>query len=418
MASRVSGAPRRSFSIRWRFLHRTPGSRNGGFRLENAMLAGELQSEAKILDTSSIRLLGFGSMQISLRNMHIVLALSIAAGSSLPALAADSPSVRISNGQIKAQVYLPDAKNGFYRSTRFDWSGVIGNLEYKGHRFYGPWFHKIDPAVYDFNYDDMGVVSAPFTAMVGPGEEFNTAGKALGFDEAKAGGTFIKIGVGVLRKPDDSKFDHSKTYEIVDGGKWTVKKTRDSVEFTQELSDPATGYGYLYQKTIRLIPGKPEMVLEHTLKNTGRKPIESTVYDHNFWTLDKLPPGPGLVIKFPFQIQATRPPNKDFAEIRGNQFVYTRELANKDRVTASFRGFGDTASDYDIRVENLKVGAGVRIRGDRPLSNVVLWSIRTVMAVEPYIAMSIEPGSEFTWKLTYDYYIFPAGKPEIGNPVN
>ena len=110
------------------------------------------------------------------------------------ASAADFPSAEISNGQIKAKVYLPDASNGFYRSTRFDWSGVIGSLEYKGHQFYGDWFQKIDAAVYDFNYDGTGVVSAPFTAMVGPGEEFNTAGKALGFDEANPGGTFVKIG--------------------------------------------------------------------------------------------------------------------------------------------------------------------------------------------------------------------------------
>jgi hypothetical protein len=76
-------------------------------------------------------------------------------------------------------------------------------------------------------------------------------------------------------------------------------------------------------------------------------------------------------------------------------------------VTSSIQGFGDTATDYDIRVENRKVGAGVRIRGDRPLSNIALWSIRTVMAIEPYISMTIEPGKEFTWELTYDYYTFP-----------
>jgi hypothetical protein len=345
-------------------------------------------------------------MQIALRTAQITLALGVAAWFPPTSRAVDFPSAEISNGQIKAKVYLPDASNGFYRSTRFDWSGVIGSLEYKGHQFYGDWFQKIDAAVYDFNYDGTGVVSAPFTAMVGPGEEFNTAGKALGFDEAHPGGTFVKIGVGVLRKPDDSKFDHSKTYEIVDGGKWTVKKTRDSVEFTQELSDPATGYGYLYKKTVRLMPGKPEMVLEHSLKNTGTKPIDSTVYDHNFWTLDNLAPGPGLVIRFPFQLQTTHPPKSDFAEIRGNEFVYTKALADKDRVTSTFQGYRDTAADYDIRVENQKVGAGVRIRGNRPLANVVLWSIRTVMAIEPYIAMKIEPGEEFTWKLTYDYYTF------------
>ena len=152
------------------------------------------------------------------------------------------------------------------------------------------------------------------------------------------------------------------------------------------------------------------MTIEHSLKNTGATVIPSTVYNHNFWTLDNLAPGPGLVLTFPFQIQTTRPPNKDFAEIRGNQFAYTKALEDKDRVTSNMRGFGDSATDYDIRVENGKAGAGVRITGDRPLSNVALWSIRTVMAVEPYVSMKIEPGSEFTWKLTYSYYSLPAEK--------
>ncbi len=100
--------------------------------------------------------------------------LGLAAG-FLPA--SDFPNAEITNGKIRAKVYLPDRNSGFYRSTRFDWSGVIGSLTYKGHEFYGAWFQKIDAAVYDFNYDDRGVVSAPFTAMVGPGEEFNTDGR-------------------------------------------------------------------------------------------------------------------------------------------------------------------------------------------------------------------------------------------------
>ena len=92
--------------------------------------------------------------------------------------AAGFPSAQIDNGQIRAKIYLPDAKNGFYRSTRFDWSGVIGSLEYKGHNYYGPWFQKIDASVYDFGYDGASVVSAPFTAMVGSGEEYQTDGRA------------------------------------------------------------------------------------------------------------------------------------------------------------------------------------------------------------------------------------------------
>ncbi len=349
-----------------------------------------------------------------------------------PACAASFPGADINNGQIKAHLYLPDQKNGFYRSTRFDWSGVISELDYKGHTFYGTWFSKIDPAVYDFGYDDTGVVSAPFTAMIGPGEEFNTDGAAVGFAEAKPGGTFIKIGVGVLRKPkageppvpprpanlpgrsgmapDPDRYDHSRVYDIVDPGKWTVKKTKDSIEFTHVLNDNADGYGYVYRKTIRLEPGKPVMLIEHSLTNTGSKPIRSTVYNHNFFVLDKQGPSEGLAIAFPFRIETPRPPTAGLLEVRGNQLVYVKTLTGKDRATATIRGFGDTAKDYDIRVENRQLGAGYHVTGDQPLSNVAVWSIRTVNAVEPYIAMSIDPGKEFHWTLTYDYFTVPAGK--------
>ena len=33
---------------------------------------------------------------------------------------------------------------------------------------------------------------------------------------------FVKIGVGVLRKKDDSAYQFMYTYPLVDGGKWTV----------------------------------------------------------------------------------------------------------------------------------------------------------------------------------------------------
>ena len=47
-------------------------------------------------------------------------------------------------------------------------------------------------------------------------------------------------------------------------------------------------------------------------------------------------------------------------------------------MTTQFTGFSDNAKDYDIRVENRKVGAGVHITGDKPLSNVGYWSIKKV----------------------------------------
>jgi len=349
------------------------------------------------------------------------------------AFAADPPGVDITNGQIKAHIYLPDTKNGYYRSTRFDWSGIITNLEYKGHVFYTPWFDKTDLNVYDLGYEGQSVISAPFTAMVGPGEEFNHDGNtgtgfsALGFTEAKPGGTFLKIGVGVLRKPmageppipvrpvnngparagaapDPDRYDHSRLYEIVDSGKWTVKIAKDSVEFTQVINDDLSGYGYVYKKTVRLVQGKPAMTIAHTLTNTGKKPIQGTVYNHNFLVVDGKGPTEGTTITVPFQIQSPRPPTAGLLEVRGNQLVYLKTLTDQERGQATLRGFGDTAADYDIRVENKAAGAGYHVTGDKPVANIAVWSIRTVTAIEPFVPMDIAPGKSFDWTLSYDYF--------------
>ncbi len=305
------------------------------------------------------------------------------------ASAAEPPQADISNGAINARLYLPDPVNGYYRATRFDWSGVIASLSYAGHNYFGQWFPKYDPKLHD--------------AISGPVEEFLTNGAGLGYADAKPGGTFIKIGVGVVRKPEESQFHQFNTYEIVDPGKWSIKKSSDAVRFTQQVSDPSSGYGYRYTKTVRLVKGKPEMMLEHTLRNTGTKVIESKAYDHNFFVIDNQPSGPDFSVKFVFPPKATRDLKGD-AETRGDELLYLRELPQGTSIYTGLEGYSETPNNYDITVANSKAGAGVHITGNRPLAEMVFWSIRTTVCPEAYVSMRIEPGKEFTWRMAYDFF--------------
>jgi len=70
-------------------------------------------------------------------------------------------------------------------------------------------------------------------------------------------------------------------------------------------------------------------------------------------------------------------------------------------------GFGPAATDYRFTIENRKAGAGVEMIGDRPLNRLALWSIRTVLALEPFLELNIAPGAEYTWENTYRYYTIP-----------
>jgi hypothetical protein len=315
--------------------------------------------------------------------------------------AADIPQAQLNNGQLKVTINLPDRDRGFYRGTRFDWSGVIEEVEHRGHSYYGRWFQKTDAGVHDFEYRGAEIVAGPCTAITGPAEEFT----AQGYEEAKPGGTFVKIGVGALRKAGDGgKYDNFHLYEMANPGRWSVRKGAGFVEFTHELRDAASGYAYLYRKVVRLTPGKPELAIEHSLKNTGQRPLKGSVYNHNFLFLDHQAPGPEVVITVPFQIVTERAATTGIAEVRGNQIVYLKMLEGEDRVHTVFSGFGNTAKDYDFRVENRKTGSGMRVTGDRPLVREALWSIRAVLSMEPFIAIDVAPGAEFTWKLVYEYY--------------
>jgi hypothetical protein len=193
-----------------------------------------------------------------------------ATSAPVSALLAASPTVTISNGQITAKVARIDATRGFYNGTRFDQAGVVTSLIRNGKEFYGPWFERTAPEVLDYTYVGDTIVAGPDSAISGPVEEF----APLGF-EAKPG-LFIKIGVGVLYQPDTQAYDHYRHYRILDAGQRTTNVTKIGVTFTQTLS--GADYGYIYEKSLSLVPGKPKFRITHRLRNTGRKPISTTVY--------------------------------------------------------------------------------------------------------------------------------------------
>ncbi len=255
----------------------------------------------------------------------------------------DPPTARITNGILTANLYLPDAENGYYRGMRFDWSGVVNSLDYKGHHYFGVWNPHYSPTLHD--------------AITGPVEVF----EPLGYDTAKPGESFVKIGVGLLQKQSDSAYVFSRNYKILSHGNWKVKRKKDHVQFLHTLKDE-TGYGYTYAKTVRLTKGKPEMVLAHQLTNTGTKTIETTVYNHNFFVIDQEPTNENIVTSFPFKVKAE---GKGFGTLilaEDNSLRFTRALRKGENVyTPAIGGYGTSENDYKIEISNLKSGASVNI---------------------------------------------------------
>lgn len=306
-----------------------------------------------------------------------------------------APHAEISNGIVSAKVYLPGPA-GFYGGTRFDHNGIVAHATYKGQDYGRPWFSGVSRAVHDFTWHKGQVIVQPASAVMGPAEEFDS----IGFQAAGMGGDFLKIGIGMLKR-DTEKEDHVHPYPIVNAGSVRSRATKTDVRITQTMNDKASGYGYRYTKTIRMVPGKAQMVIEHSLTNTGGKDIDTNVYCHNFLTLS--PGNENITITAPFAIKAERPFAPDAAAVDGKTIRYLRAVKEGESVTSPISGFGNTASDFDFTVMNTKTGFGQRIRGDQPPARINFWSIATNASWEPYVAIALKPGQSKRWTYTYDY---------------
>ena len=141
-----------------------------------------------------------------------------------------------------------------------------------------------------------------------------------------------------------------------------MKVGKRSVRFQQVLRGPE-GYAYVYEKTLMLSKHQPVMRLRHSLKNTGKKTIETYVYDHDFFMLDGKPTGPGMVVHFKFEPK----PQSEIgaaAKIKGKDLVYVDALAPRKGVAGYLTGYSDDPRDFDFTVEDTrsKVGVGVKPR--------------------------------------------------------
>jgi hypothetical protein len=300
----------------------------------------------------------------------------------------DHPHVRVSNGDVDALIFLPDARNGYYRSSRFDWSGVVGCAAYKNHTFWGQWFHTYDPYGND--------------SITGPVEEFRSADGAIGYSQVARDGLFVKIGVGVLRRDMDGDYQFGHVYPLVDGGRWTVHSKRRSISFEQRLESP-TGISYRYTKTMTLDRHGAVLTLSHKLENLGRQPIITDVYDHDFFMLDGQPTGPGMEVSLPFTPHPDAP-LEPAASIEGKSIVYKQELAPGQTAAAYLTGYSTKAADYAIRVEDRKHQFGIEQTSDSPITKFYLWSIRSTISPEAYIHLDVAPGQTSTWTLHYRFF--------------
>jgi hypothetical protein len=314
--------------------------------------------------------------------MHYALVLVAGLLAAGPVRAEDYPKTVLRNQDLSLTVYLPDPVKGFYRGTRFDWSGVVGNIEFHGHRIFAPWKDTHDPT----NHDD----------ILGPVEDFG----ALGYAEAKPGEPILKIGVGELIKGQESKFRFDPKADRKDSGAWDVTIGPSEVVFKQAIRI-RSGYGYRYTKRIELGPERGGFRIHHELINSGTRPIDTDCYNHNFFNIDADDAGPHYAVTLPgsFTIKGSRDRFEEVMAIREGRILEFTKPLETGSVYATLDGLaGQTGT---IILSHRPSGVRISVHGDAPLEKVNFWSTRRAVCPEPFIRIRLKPGESKTWSIRY-----------------
>ena len=267
-----------------------------------------------------------------------------------------------------------------YRGARFDWTGFITQVTLDGkHSFCTP----------------ESLVAGEGTGGIGLCNEFGIF-RPIGYDDARPGEQFPKLGIGLLTKPDDKPHDFAAPYKIQP---FPVRMKLEGGGVVYEVDPlPCRGYEAFLRKTIRLQDAALEISYE--LKNVGKWTIRTHEYNHNFIAIDGRPPGPRYRLRLPkhmapFSIQS--PLCMEGGEVCWCAGVGTPFLTSAPGPYPPIDGpFWELIRQPD--------GVGLRETVSVPAEHFAIWCTPHLIGPEVFITINLKAGAKMTWTRRYEFF--------------
>lgn len=283
--------------------------------------------------------------------------------------------IKIKNKQLEVEI----AEIGeLYNGSRFDQTSFITQVTLDGkHTFCG--------------------AESPIEGMGSGGRglcgEFGII-ETIGYDDAKPGEMFPKIGVGLLKRPDYTPYSFSTNYEV-DPFDIECIPSNESVSFVIQPKE-CRGYAMRLSKTLTISDNRLE--INYVLTNSGSKALHTDEYCHNFLSINS------QTINADYLLTTSLPPPlKNTPEILhpdGNKISWS----GKPKTTFYFLDDQvPTGTPAQWTLSHTPSGVGVRETSNFPLSKFALWGTQHVVSPETFFRIDLQPGEETTWRRVYEF---------------
>lgn len=229
--------------------------------------------------------------------------------------------------------------------------------------------------------------------------------EAIGYEEIGPGGTFPKLGVGLLQRDSEGEYDFQHPYNVSTPYEMSVFLEQDRVAFTVYSMD-CRGYAALLHKEITL--KESAVQIEYRLTNLGTRNIRTTEYVHNFMGINGCPIGPdySLRVGFPMVMKRMEESYTPYL-LRFNHVHNEIMFAGKAKGEFYCQLLGLQAEEeagawWELR--HLPSGAGVRETASFPLDYFALWGTKHTVSPELFFRIEAAAGETAAWSRCYEFF--------------
>lgn len=272
-----------------------------------------------------------------------------------------------------------------YSGSRFDWTGIIRDIEYKGHSF----------------CTKEQLVKNKGTGGIGFCNEFGID-KPIGYDEIGIGESFPKIGTGLITKENQDAYDFFAPLkvqgleiieEVITEGKYKVSS----------VIDDNNGYTIKLSKIISI--DKDVLSIFYFLENEGSKKILTNEYNHNFISIDGDFIGENYSLYMP-QVKKVHKVVGDyevFDQTKGKTIEWKKE-PNGDFY--GLMDIGEYPEGFNWELKHHKAKVGIRECSGIKVSKMAVWGYNHVVCPELFIDIDLEPNTVMSWTRSYEFFEF------------
>jgi len=263
---------------------------------------------------------------------------------------------------------------------------------------YGPRFETLG-AVTGVSLDGLS-----FCAREGLVDEFNIEPPLSppGYDAARPGDPFVKIGVGELLREDDDEYCFSQPYIIRQLARVRAEQQDGALALFQSLRT-AAGWGYDYCKTYRVLPDAGTLVIEYELTNTGQHRIHAEQYNHNWFNFGGDPVNEEYSLRSKFDIVEN---GADWVERRDQRLDVIGRITEPCYFSSSHPA---PAHANWMHVGHAARGSAVTVSGDFDVARFALFADHAALCPEVFFETQLAPNQSRTWKRIYEFHQQPCG---------